>query len=241
MTDETTPKSPHLETLAQAAARLNGGHSTPGPEAGPASGADETTQQGEQAAQRKDTSGQDTSSQDGAGLDGAGQEASGTEAGEPSARQQGGQERSAKISEPGKIVRVGTMAQQLLEEVRKTDLDEAGRERLAEIHRRTIEELSAGMSAELIEELKRLDLPFSESETPSIGELRIAQAQLVGWLEGLFHGIQTALMSQQAIAQAQAGQQAGALPRGAIIMGQEDGSESADSGDDAEQRPGNYL
>lgn len=231
MTDETTPKSPHLETLAQAAARLNGGHSTPGPEAGPASGADETTQQGEQAATRRDTSSRDS----------GGQRASGAEAGEPSARQQGGQERSAKISEPGKIVRVGTMAQQLLEEVRKTDLDEAGRERLAEIHRRTIDELSAGMSGELIEELKRLDLPFSESETPSIGELRIAQAQLVGWLEGLFHGIQTALMSQQAIAQAQAGQQAGALPRGAIIMGQEDGSESADSGDDAEQRPGNYL
>lgn len=236
MTDETTPKSPHLETLAQAAARLNGGHSTPGPEAGPASGADETAQQGEQAATRRDTSGQDTSSRDSGG-----QRASGAEAGEPSARQQGGQERSAKISEPGKIVRVGTMAQQLLEEVRKTDLDEAGRERLAEIHRRTIEELSAGMSAELIDELKRLDLPFGESETPTIGELRIAQAQLVGWLEGLFHGIQTALMSQQAIAQAQAGQQAGALPRGAIIMGQEDGSESADSGDDAEQRPGNYL
>lgn len=204
MTDETTPQAPHLETLAQAAARLTGGHSTPGPEADPASGADETTQQGEQAA-----------------------------------RQQGGQERSAKISEPGKIVRVGTMAQQLLEEVRKTDLDEAGRERLAEIHRRTIEELSAGMSDELIDELRRLDLPFGESETPSIGELRIAQAQLVGWLEGLFHGIQTALMSQQALAQSQSGQEAGALPRGAVVMGQEDGGE--DIGSDAEQRPGNYL
>ena len=224
MTDETTPQAPHLETLAQAAARLNGGHSTPGPEAGPVSGADDTTQQGEQAEQRQDTSGP---------------EASGAEAGQQSARQQGGQERSAKISEPGKIVRVGTMAQQLLEEVRKTDLDEAGRERLAEIHRRTIEELSAGMSDELIDELKRLDLPFGESETPSIGELRIAQAQLVGWLEGLFHGIQTALMSQQALAQAQAGQEAGALPRGAVVMGQEDGSEDGES--DAEQRPGNYL
>lgn len=204
MTDETTPQAPHLETLAQAAARLTGGHSTPGPEADPASGADETTQQGQQ-----------------------------------SARQQGGQERSAKISEPGKIVRVGTMAQQLLEEVRKTDLDEAGRGRLAEIHRRTIEELSAGMSDELIDELKRLDLPFGESETPSIGELRIAQAQLVGWLEGLFHGIQTALMSQQALAQSQAGQETGALPRGVVVMGQEDGGGDSDS--EAEQRPGNYL
>lgn len=229
MTDETTPQAPHLETLAQAAARLNGGHSAPGPEAGPASGTDDTTQQGEQQERRQDTSGQDS----------AGQEASGAEAGQQSTRQQGGQERSAKISEPGKIVRVGTMAQQLLEEVRKTDLDEAGRERLAEIHRRTIEELSAGMSDELIDELKRLDLPFGESETPSIGELRIAQAQLVGWLEGLFHGIQTALMSQQALAQAQAGQEAGALPRGAVVMGQEDGSEDSES--DAEQRPGNYL
>lgn len=234
MTDETTPQAPHLETLAQAAARLTGGHSTPGPEADPASGADETTQQGEQAAQRRDTSGQDTSSQDSAG-----QQASGAEAGEQSARQQGGQERSAKISEPGKIVRVGTMAQQLLEEVRKTDLDEAGRGRLAEIHRRTIEELSAGMSDELIDELKRLDLPFGESETPSIGELRIAQAQLVGWLEGLFHGIQTALMSQQALAQSQAGQETGALPRGVVVMGQEDGGGDSDS--EAEQRPGNYL
>lgn len=228
MTDETTPQAPHLETLAQAAARLNGGR-TPGPEADRASGADEATQQGEQAEQRQDTSSQAS----------ARQEAAGAEAGQQSARQQGGQERSAKISEPGKIVRVGTMAQQLLEEVRKTDLDEAGRERLAEIHRRTIEELSAGMSDELIDELKRLDLPFGESETPSIGELRIAQAQLVGWLEGLFHGIQTALMSQQALAQAQAGQEAGALPRGAVVMGQEDGSEDSES--DAEQRPGNYL
>lgn len=234
MTDETTRQAPHLETLAQAAARLNGGRSTPGPEADRASGADDTTQQGEQQERRQDTSGQDTS-----GQDSAGQEASGAEAGQQSARQQGGQERSAKISEPGKIVRVGAMAQQLLEEVRKTDLDEAGRERLAEIHRRTIEELSAGMSDELIDELRRLDLPFGESGTPSIGELRITQAQLVGWLEGLFHGIQTALMSQQALAQAQAGQEAGALPRGAVIMGQEDGSEDNES--DAEQRPGNYL
>ena len=234
MTDETTPQAPHLETLAQAAAPLTGGHSTPPPEANRAAGADNTAQQGEQQERRQDTSGQDS-----AGQDSAGQETFGAEAGEQSARQQGGQERSAKISEPGKIVRVGTMAQQLLEEVRKTDLDEAGRGRLAEIHRRTIEELSAGMSDELIDELKRLDLPFEESETPSIGELRIAQAQLVGWLEGLFHGIQTALMSLLALAQSLAGQEAGGLPRGVVVMGQEDGGGDSDS--EAEQRPGNYL
>ena len=232
MTDETTPQAPHLETLAQAAARLNGGHSTPGPEAGPASGADDTTQQGEQQERHQDTSGPDS----------AGQEATGAEAGQQSARQQGGQERSAKISEPGKIVRVGTMAQQLLEEVRKTDLDEAGRERLAEIHRRTIEELSAGMSDELIDELRRLDLPFGESETPSIGELRIAQAQLVGWLEGLFHGIQTAIMAQQAIAQQRGGHPQGALPPGMVVVPQDsEGRAPGNPKDDGHSGTGNYL
>src|SRR5699024_11403942 len=92
--------------------------------------------------------------------------------------------------------------QAALDEVRSTELDEKGRERLAEIHRRSIEELEEGLSAELIDELERLDLPFdSQDGPPTTSELRIAQAQPLGWLEGLFHGIQTALMAQQEMAQ----------------------------------------
>jgi hypothetical protein len=111
------------------------------------------------------------------------------------------EDREADISSPAKVMRIGTMVKQLLEEVRSTELDEKGRERLAEIHRRSIEELEEGLSAELIDELERLDLPFdSQDGPPTTSELRIAQAQLVGWLEGLFHGIQTAIMAQQAMA-----------------------------------------
>jgi hypothetical protein len=104
------------------------------------------------------------------------------------------------------------MIKQLLEEVRNAPLDEAGRTRLAEIHRRSIAELKQGLAPELIEELDRIALPFQD-EAPSDAELRIAQAQLVGWLEGLFHGIQTALFAQQMAAQAQL-QQMRALPAG---------------------------
>lgn len=105
------------------------------------------------------------------------------------------------VSSPAKVMRIGTMVRQLLDEVRSTDLDEKGRERLAKIHRRSIEELEDGLSKELIDELERLDLPFDASDgPPTNSELRIAQAQLVGWLEGLFHGIQTAIAAQQAMA-----------------------------------------
>ena len=93
-------------------------------------------------------------------------------------------------------MRIGSMIKQLLEEVRAAPLDEAGRARLKEIHRRSILELEQGLAPELREELERLALPFSD-ETPSEPELRIAQAQLVGWLEGLFHGIQATLVAQQ--------------------------------------------
>ena len=95
------------------------------------------------------------------------------------------------------------MIKQLLEEVRAAPLDEASRARLREIHQTSIKELEDGLSPELREELDRLTLPFDDSATPSDAELRIAQAQLVGWLEGLFHGIQTALFAQQMAAQAQ--------------------------------------
>ncbi|MEI2777280.1 MAG: proteasome activator [Tetrasphaera sp.] len=117
------------------------------------------------------------------------------------------------IEQPAKVMRVASMIKQLLEEVRSAPLDEAGRARLAEIHQRSIAELKDGLAPELIDELDRLALPFSEG-TPSDPELRIAQAQLVGWLEGLFHGIQAALVAQQMAAQAQLQQMRRSLPPG---------------------------
>jgi len=106
------------------------------------------------------------------------------------------------ISEPAKIMRIGAMARQLLEEVRQLNLDEQGRARLAEIYTTSISELASGVSDDLRQELARLALPFS-GEVPTEGELRVAQAQLVGWLEGLFHGVQATLMAQQMAAQGQ--------------------------------------
>ncbi len=106
------------------------------------------------------------------------------------------------VEQPAKVMRIGTMIKQLLEEVRAAPLDEAGRQRLREIHETSIRELEDGLAPELREELERLTLPFG-SQIPSEAELRIAQAQLVGWLEGLFHGIQTALFAQQMAARQQ--------------------------------------
>jgi Protein of unknown function (DUF2587) len=106
------------------------------------------------------------------------------------------------VEQPAKVMRIGTMIKQLLEEVRAAPLDDASRNRLREIHATSIRELEDGLAPELREELDRLTLPFTEG-TPSDAELRIAQAQLVGWLEGLFHGIQTALFAQQMAARAQ--------------------------------------
>jgi Protein of unknown function (DUF2587) len=119
------------------------------------------------------------------------------------------------VEQPAKVMRIGSMIKQLLEEVRNAPLDEAGRARLAEIHRRSIRELEDGLAPELIQELERIALPFDEDQAPSDAELRIAQAQLVGWLEGLFHGIQTALFAQQMAAQQQLAQMRRALPPGA--------------------------
>ena len=117
------------------------------------------------------------------------------------------------VEQPAKVMRIGSMIKQLLEEVRSAPLDEAGRTRLAEIHRRSITELEQGLAPELIEELERITLPFNDS-APSDAELRIAQAQLVGWLEGLFHGIQAALFAQQMVAQQQLQNMRRALPPG---------------------------
>jgi hypothetical protein len=109
----------------------------------------------------------------------------------------------SQIEQPAKVMRIGSMIKQLLEEVRAAPLDEAGRQRLTEIHRRSIIELEDGLAPELRDELDRLSLPFEEGHIPSEAELRIAQAQLVGWLEGLFHGIQAALVAQQMAARLQ--------------------------------------
>ena len=123
------------------------------------------------------------------------------------------------VEQPAKVMRIGSMIRQLLEEVKAAPLDEASRNRLAEIHRSSIKELEQGLAPELVEELERLSLPLTESTTPSEGELRIAQAQLVGWLEGLFHGIQTAIYAQQLAARAQFEQIRRALPQGMSPMG----------------------
>jgi hypothetical protein len=118
------------------------------------------------------------------------------------------------VEQPAKVMRIGSMIRQLLEEVKAAPLDEASRNRLKEIHHASIRELEAGLAPELVEELERLSLPFTEEGTPSDSELRIAQAQLVGWLEGLFHGIQTAIYAQQVAARVQL-EQMRQLPPGA--------------------------
>lgn len=116
------------------------------------------------------------------------------------------------VEQPAKVMRIGSMVKSLLEEVRNAPLDDAGRAHLAQVHARSIAELKDGLAPELVEELDRIALPFGDG-APSDAELRIAQAQLVGWLEGLFHGIQTALVAQQMAAQAQL-QQMRQLPPG---------------------------
>jgi hypothetical protein len=121
------------------------------------------------------------------------------------------------VEQPAKVMRIGSMIRQLLEEVKSAPLDEASRARLREIHQASIKELEQGLAPELVEELERLSLPFTE-KTPSDAELRIAQAQLVGWLEGLFHGIQTAIYAQQMAARAQLEQMRRALPPGVTPM-----------------------
>ena len=118
------------------------------------------------------------------------------------------------IGEPAKVMRIGTMIKQLLEEVRAAPLDDASRARLREIHERSIKELETGLTPDLRDELERLSLPFTEDTIPSDGELRIAQAQLVGWLEGVFHGLQAALVAQQMAARVQLEQMRRGLPPG---------------------------
>lgn len=137
------------------------------------------------------------------------------------------------VSEPAKVMRIGSMVKQLLEEVRGASLDEPSRERLAEIYERSIVELTEAFSPDLQDELRNLALPFREGEVPTESELRIAKAQLVGWLEGLFHGIQATLFAQQLAARQQL-EQMRQLPPGAAgpqVMGAPQPPE----------RPGTYL
>ena len=139
---------------------------------------------------------------------------------------------SESVTAPAKVMRIGSMVKQLLEEVRNTQLDAGSRERLAEIYERSVVELADALSPDLQQELRMLALPFSDG-IPSDGELRIAQAQLVGWLEGLFHGIQATLFAQQMAARQQLENMRGELPPGVGHPGSEF--------PEPEDRPGTYL
>jgi proteasome activator-like protein len=107
------------------------------------------------------------------------------------------------VEQPAKVMRIGSMIKQLLEEVRQAPLDERGRARLREIYDTSVTELAEGLSPDLKAELQGMTSPFGPDEVPSESELRVAQAQLVGWLEGLFQGIQATLFAQQMAARAQ--------------------------------------
>ncbi|MGH3412315.1 MAG: bacterial proteasome activator family protein [Marmoricola sp.] len=145
------------------------------------------------------------------------------------------------VEEPAKVMRIGSMIRQLLDEVKAAPLDEPGRQRLAKILHTSLTELKDGLAPELDEELDRLVEPFDQS-TPTESELRIAQAQLVGWLEGLFHGIQTAIYAQQMAARAQLEQMRKALPPGAMPPGMQHGHEQEEQGEGRESGPqGMYL
>ncbi len=140
------------------------------------------------------------------------------------------------VESPGKVMRIGSMIKQLLEEVRQTELDEPSRERLREIYDRSITELSSSLSPDLQQELARLALPFEPDTAPTAAELRIAKAQLVGWLEGLFHGIQATLFAQQMAARQQLEQMRGQLGPG---MAQAAGPPP--DGSEEHPLPGTYL
>jgi len=134
---------------------------------------------------------------------------------EPDSEGEGDGKRREAVEEPAKLMRIGSMIKQLLEEVRSADLDEAARGRLKEIYETSLEELGSALSEDLRAELDRVAIPFGDDSAPSDAELRVAQAQLVGWLEGLFHGIQATLFAQQMAARAQLEDMRRQLPPGA--------------------------
>jgi hypothetical protein len=143
----------------------------------------------------------------------------------------GDERESEAVEHPAKVMRIGSMIKLLLEEVRQSDLDEASRDRLRDIYETSVKELSEALSPDLRDELGRLAHPFAGTEPPSEAELRVAKAQLVGWLEGLFHGIQATLFAQQMAARQQLEEMRRRLPAGATPGG----------GPEPEQRPGTYL
>ena len=144
----------------------------------------------------------------------------------PRPQQDGGDQREA-VEQPAKVMRIGSMIKQLLDEVRAAPLDDASRDRLSKIFETSVSELSESLSPDLQDELQRLAPPFGGDGTPTDAELRIAQAQLVGWLEGLFHGIQATLFAQQMQARQQLEEMRRQLPAGQMPEGAE--------------RPGTYL
>lgn len=147
---------------------------------------------------------------------------------------------SSLVQQPAKVMRIGSMIKQLLEEVKSAPLDEAARARLSEIYSQSISELKDGLAPELVDELQRLSLPFTEDNAPSEAELRIAQAQLVGWLEGLFHGIQAAVFAQQMAAKAQLEQMRG-QPQLMAGGGASDGAPATDGQPEQQGGVGHYL
>ncbi len=138
------------------------------------------------------------------------------------------------VTQPAKVMRIGSMVKQLLEEVRSSPMDEASRERLAEIYERSVVEVASALSPDLQHELHMLALPFRDGEVPSDAELRVAKAQLVGWLEGLFHGIQATLFAQQLAARQQL-EEMRQLPNGGPA------TPGRDRFIDTGERPGTYL
>ncbi|MEQ8437012.1 MAG: DUF2587 domain-containing protein [Ilumatobacter fluminis] len=153
-------------------------------------------------------------------------------------------EPSGAITEPAKVMRIGSMVKQLLDEVRDMELDEPSRERLAEIYERSVVELSEALSPDLQEELRMLALPFDEDTVPTEPELRIAKAQLVGWLEGLFHGIQASLVAQQMAARQQLEQMRQIGPGGQPQPGQPMPGQPGQPGQGLppqSDRPGTYI
>ncbi|MBK9181238.1 MAG: bacterial proteasome activator family protein [Acidimicrobiales bacterium] len=129
-------------------------------------------------------------------------------------RAQPGRGDTEAVEQPGKVLRIGSMIKQLLDEVRSAPLDEPSRERLRDIYDTSVQELASAMSPDLRDELSRLAPPFEDDAVPSEAELRIAKAQLVGWLEGLFHGIQATLFAQQMSARQQLEDMRKRLPPG---------------------------
>jgi len=143
------------------------------------------------------------------------------------------------IEQPAKVMRVGSMLRQLLDELKEVTLDEGSRDRMREIYDSSVQELGSALSPDLSDELNRITLPFGDEETPSEAELRVAQAQLVGWLEGLIQGIQATLFAQQMAAQQQL---ANMRSGGALLAGSSGQTlDGEDSNEDSQNRPGTYL